>query len=43
MIEQAKLTYSALEKALEKQTEKQVDAFKFLSLSDKTGFSDELK
>ena len=43
MIEQAKLTYSALEKALEKQTEKQVDALKCLSLSDKTGFSDELK
>ena len=43
MIEQAKLTYSALEKALEKQTEKQVDALKFLSLSGKTGFSDELK
>ena len=39
-IEQAKFTYSPLGKALEKQTEKQVDALKSLKLSDK---SDELK
>ena len=33
--EQAKFTYSPLEKALEKQTEKQIDALKTLNLPDK--------
>ena len=40
IIEQNKFTYSLLGKALEKQTEKQVDALPSLNLSDKT---DELK
>ena len=35
IIEQTKFTYSPLGKALEKQIEKQVDALKFLSLSNK--------
>ena len=36
IIEQAKFTYSPLGTALEKQTEKQVIALKFLNLSNKT-------
>ena len=40
IIEQNKFTYSFLGKALEKQTEEQVDALPSLKLSDKT---DELK
>ena len=40
IIVQAKFTYFSLGKALEKQTEKQVDALKSLNLSSKT---DELK
>ena len=40
IIKQAKFAYSPLGKALEKQTEKQVDAFKSLDLSNK---KDELK
>ena len=40
IIEQAKLPYSSLGKALQKQTEKQVGALKYLELSSKT---DELK
>ena len=35
IIEEAKFTYSPLNKALEKQTEKQVDALKLLNLSNK--------
>ena len=34
IIEEAKFTYSPLKKALEKQTEKQVDALKILNLSN---------
>ena len=34
VVEQAKLIYSPIEKALEKQTQKQVDALKFLNLSN---------
>ena len=37
MIKQAKLTHSALGKALGKQTEKQIDTLKSLNLSNKTG------
>ena len=40
IIEQAKFTYSSLGKALERETEKQVDALKFRNISNKT---DELK
>lgn len=40
MTEKSKFTYSPLGKALEKQTKKQVDALKFLNLSNK---EDELK
>ena len=36
IIEQAKYTYSSLAKALEKQREKQVDALKSQSISNKT-------
>ena len=44
MIEQAKFTYSPLGKAFEKQTEKQVDAKKFLKLSfDKTNELKQIK
>ena len=35
IIKQAKFTYSSLKKALEKQTEKQVDTLKLLNLSNK--------
>ena len=37
IVEQANFTYSPLGKALEKQTEKQTDALKFLNLSNKAG------
>ena len=36
IIQQAKVTYSRVRKALEKQVEKQVDALKFLNFSNKT-------
>ena len=36
IIEQAKIAYSPLEKALEKQSKKQVGALKFLDTSNKT-------
>ena len=36
IIEEAKYTYFPLGKALEKQTEKQVDGLKYLNLSNKT-------
>ena len=35
MTEHTKLTYTPLEKTLEKQTRKQADAFKFFNLSNK--------
>ena len=35
MVEHAKVTYSNLGKTLEKQTKKQLDALKYLNLSNK--------
>ena len=36
IIKQAKVTYSRVRKALEKQIEKQIDALKFLNFSNET-------